>query len=492
MTRHAGILLHPTSLAGPYGIGDLGPSAHDWVNFLGATGCGLWQILPLGPTGYGDSPYQSFSAFAGNPYLISPEALQADGLIDAIEHPTFDDESVDFGSVIPFKLDLLANAYEKFVSGRASHPLAGRFRGFKRRQAWLDDYAQFMALKEVHHGKAWVEWPDEYRHRQPKAIGEAKRDLADTIDRIKFGQFLFFRQWESLRARARVQGVRIIGDIPIFVAHDSADVWANRELFAMKRDGYPRVQAGVPPDYFAPQGQLWGNPLYRWAVHRHNGYQWWVDRLTSTLKLVDLVRLDHFRGFYDYWEVPAGAATAETGVWRRGPGGGLLRALHESIGDLPLIAEDLGGELSPGVIRLRDRFKLPGMKVLQFAFQPGSDHLPHEYGHDNWAVYTGTHDNDTTRSWFDSATAAEQDHALRYMHVDAAGVPAGLIRLAWSSIARYALAPLQDFLGLGTEARMNQPNVVGGNWRWRMAPDSANEELRARLRDLNETYGRLG
>jgi 4-alpha-glucanotransferase len=492
MTRHAGILLHPTSLAGPYGIGDLGPSAHEWVDFLGAAGCRLWQILPLGPTGYGDSPYQSFSAFAGNPYLVSPEALQADGLIDAIEHPEFDDESVDFGSVIPFKLDLLANAYEKFASGRASHPLAGRFRGFKRRQAWLEDYAQFMALKEVHDGKAWVEWPDEYRHRQPEAIGEAKRDLADTIDRIKFGQFLFFRQWEALRARARDQGVRIIGDIPIFVAHDSADVWVKRELFAMKRDGYPRVQAGVPPDYFAPQGQLWGNPLYRWAVHRHNGYQWWVDRLTSTLKLVDLVRFDHFRGFYDYWEVPAGAATAETGVWRRGPGGGLLGALRESIGDLPLIAEDLGGELSPGVTRLRDRFKLPGMKVLQFAFQPGSDHLPHKYGHENWAVYTGTHDNDTTRAWFDNAMAAEQDHALRYMHVDPAGVPAGLIRLAWSSIARYALAPLQDFLELGTEARMNTPNVVGGNWRWRMAPGSANEGLRARLRDLNETYGRLG
>lgn len=492
MTRHAGILLHPTSLAGPYGIGDLGPSAHEWVDFLGAAGCRLWQILPLGPTGYGDSPYQSFSAFAGNPYLVSPEALQADGLIDAIEHPEFDDESVDFGSVIPFKLDLLANAYEKFASGRTSHPLAGRFRGFKRRQAWLEDYAQFMALKEVHDGKAWVEWPDEYRHRQPEAIGEAKRDLADTIDRIKFGQFLFFRQWEALRARARDQGVRIIGDIPIFVAHDSADVWVKRELFAMKRDGYPRVQAGVPPDYFAPQGQLWGNPLYRWAVHRHNGYQWWVDRLTSTLKLVDLVRFDHFRGFYDYWEVPAGAATAETGVWRRGPGGGLLGALRESIGDLPLIAEDLGGELSPGVTRLRDRFKLPGMKVLQFAFQPGSDHLPHKYGHENWAVYTGTHDNDTTRAWFDNAMAAEQDHALRYMHVDPAGVPAGLIRLAWSSIARYALAPLQDFLELGTEARMNTPNVVGGNWRWRMAPGSANEGLRARLRDLNETYGRLG
>ena len=492
MTRHAGILLHPTSLAGPYGIGDLGPIAHEWVDFLGRTGCGLWQVLPLGPTGYGDSPYQSFSTFAGNPYLISPEALKADRLIGNITSPQFEEESVDFGAVIPWKHDLLAEAYEGFTSGRSTHPLAGKFKSFKRGHLWLADYALFMALKEVHRGSAWVEWPSEYRHRQPDAVGEAKRDLADAIDRIKFEQFLFFRQWEALRVRARERGVRIVGDIPIYAAHDSADVWASRQLFAVKRDGYPRVQAGVPPDYFTRHGQLWGNPLYRWAEHRRDGYKWWIDRVGATLELVDLVRLDHFRGLYDYWEVPANAATAETGVWKRGPGGGLLSRLRRSIGDLPLIAEDLGGELTPGVIRLRERFGLPGTKVLQFAFHPGSQHAPHEYGHDNWAVYTGTHDNDTTHGWFENAGAEEQKLALRYLNVARSDVPRGLIRLAWSSIARYALAPLQDFLGLGSEARMNEPNVLGGNWRWRMRPGAASADLEVWIRELNETYNRLG
>lgn len=492
MTRHAGILLHPSSLPGPYGIGDLGPEAHRWVDTLRSAGCGLWQVLPLGPTGYGDSPYASLSAFAGNPNLISPEGLKTDSLLGSIKHPEFEETSVDFGAVIPWKSDLLAGAYENFTAGRTGHPLARKFRDFKRRRDWLADYALFAALKEVNGQTSWVEWPAEYRHLQPEALGEARVDLADAIDRIKFEQFIFFRQWQALRQHARDQGVKIIGDIPIFAAHDSADVWANRDLFAIRRDGFPRVQAGVPPDWFTPDGQLWGNAIYRWAVHRRDHYRWWTDRVTSTLELVDVVRLDHFRGFYDYWEIAGGAKTARDGKWRRGPGGGVLTALQRSIGDLPLIAEDLGGELSPGVIRLRDRFGLPGMKVLQYAFGPGSHHLPHEFGHDNWVVYTGTHDNDTARGWFDNAPPEERDRALRYMNVDSSGVAEGLIRLAWSSIARYALAPMQDFLGLGSEARMNVPGTSGSSWRWRMAPGGADRELSSRLRDLNETYDRVG
>ncbi len=492
MTRSSGILLHPTSLPGPYGIGDLGPSAHEWVEFLGRAGCGLWQVLPLGPTGYGDSPYQCFSAFAGNPNLISPESLVADRLIAEPIIPGFDAESVDYGAVIPWKREILAEAHETLSVGPSRHALSGKFTSFKRRHPWLADYALFMSLKEVHNEVAWFEWPTEYRDLDPEAIREAKADLADAIDRAKFEQFLFFRQWNALRARARDNGVRIIGDIPIFVAHDSADVWANRELFAMRRDGSVRVQAGVPPDYFSPHGQLWGNPLYRWAVHRRNGYRWWIKRVKSTLELVDLIRLDHFRGFYDFWEIPAGAPTAESGRWRRGPGGGLLRVLRDAIGHLPLIAEELGGEDSPGVIRLRDRFGLPGMKVLQFGFQPGSHHLPHDFGHENWAVYTGTHDNDTTQGWFEKADHTEREYALHYLNVGPEDVPAGMIRLAWSSIARYALAPMQDFLGLGTDARMNTPSVPSGNWRWRLQPDDADSALEARIRDLNQTYDRVG
>ena len=310
---------------------------------------------------------------------------------------------------------------------------------------------------------------------------------------MAFEQFVFFRQWARVRANAHQRHIQIIGDIPIFVAHDSADVWANRHLFAIDGDGQPSVVAGVPPDYFSETGQLWGNPLYRWSVHRRDGYQWWIKRVSAMLAMVDIVRLDHFRGFYDYWEIPGGAETAVVGRWRRGPAGGFLRALRDELGDLPLIAEDLGGDMGPGISRLRERFGLPGMKVTQFAFGSGPDHefLPHNYDSANWVAYTGTHDNDTVQAWFRGAADYEQEYALRYTASTAEDIHLALLRLTWSSIARIAVAPLQDFLGLGEEGRMNVPSVLGGNWQWRFTADQVDDALGEEIRSLNETYGRL-
>jgi len=494
MDRHAGILLHPTSLPGPYGIGDLGPSAHAWIDFLARAGCGLWQILPLGPTGYGDSPYQTFSAFAGNPNLVSPQALVDEGLIDRPEPPGFSDGRIEYGAVIPWKQDLLATAYERLLTWAPDHQLRSQFTAFKRvERDWLPEFATFMALKQAHGLVSWVDWPAEYRDREPEAMAEAVRDLADARDRIAFEQFLFFRQWEAVHGAARDQGIRIIGDIPIFVAHDSSDVWANRGLFSIGADGHPTVVAGVPPDYFSATGQLWGNPLYRWGVHRQDGYRWWIQRVRALLEMVDIVRLDHFRGFYDYWEIPAGSPTAEAGRWRRGPGGGLLGPLRRELGGLPLIAEDLGGDMGPGIARLRQRFGLPGMKVTQFAFDagPGHEFLPHNYTDPNWVAYTGTHDNDTAQAWYASAPAHEQEYALRYTNSTPADFHWALLRLTWSSIAHSAIAPLQDFLGLGAEGRMNIPSVLGGNWQWRFEAGAIDDELAGTIRTLNETYGRL-
>lgn len=492
MDRNAGILLHPTSLPGRFGIGDLGPTSTRWIEFLGRTGCGWWQVLPLGPTGYGDSPYQTFSAFAGNPGLISPDWLSDEGLIDLPAVPAFPADHVDYGLALPWKRDLLAAAYERVEAGH--HPLASDFDEFKAANSdWLSEFALFMALKEVHNMVAWFDWPEEYRDRRPEAIAEAAADLADTRDRVAFEQFLFFRHWSRLRAAARDHGVRIIGDIPIFVAHDSADVWANRELFSIGRDGHPTVVAGVPPDYFSETGQLWGNPLYRWATHRRDGYDWWIRRMRATFDLVDLVRLDHFRGFHDYWEIPGGSETAVNGRWRRGPGGGLLGRIRAACGDLPVIAEDLGGDMGPGVARLRERFRLPGMKITQFAFDSGPDHefLPHNYDGENWVAYTGTHDNDPVQAWYAGAADHEQEYALRYTATEAEDIHWGLLRLTWSSIARLAIAPVQDFLGLGAEGRMNVPSTLGGNWQWRLPPESVGDELAEQIWLLNETYGRL-
>jgi len=491
--RAAGILLHPTSLPGPNGIGDLGPQAYHWMDFLAAAGCAWWQVLPLGPTGYGDSPYQCFSAFAGNLYLVSPEVLLNEGLltsVDLADRPSFPADRVDYGTVIPWKLALLDRAFAHFQSS-ATLELVQEFAAFQAAQIkWLPDFVLFMALKEAYGGVSWEDWPLLLRQRDAQAMHQARQVHAEALRRHAFRQFLFFRQWTALRAYAAKQGIRIIGDIPIFVAYDSADVWAHPELFYLDDKGIPTVVAGVPPDYFSPTGQLWGNPLYRWAAHTATGYAWWVERLRALLNLVDVGRLDHFRGFAGYWEVPASSPTAETGRWVPGPGADFFCTLRQALGDLPIIAEDLG-VITPDVVALRDEFGLPGMRVLQFAFSgdPHDPFLPHNYPA-NCVVYTGTHDNDTTRSWYETAPDKERDFCRRYLTSKGRTIAWDMIRAAWASVANLALAPMQDLLSLGKKARMNFPSREAGNWGWRMSGEALNESLRARLAELNFLYGR--
>lgn len=505
--RASGILLHPTSLPGPYGIGDLGPQAYQFVDWLDSAGCKLWQILPLGPTGYGDSPYQCFSAFAGNPYLISPDFLIQDGLLthdDVTDKPNLPASrlnlsaapKVDFGLVIQYKLGLLQKAFDRFLLNPEPHREA--FDYFRAQNAfWLDDYALFMALKEAHGGGTWNGWPEPLRNRNKKGLTNAQKDHAETVLRFSFYQYLFFKQWNGLRAYANEHGIQIIGDIPIFVANDSADVWANPELFFLDEHGNPTVVAGVPPDNFSATGQLWGNPLYNWEAHKKSGYAWWLSRIRFTLRSIDILRLDHFRGFAGYYEIPAGHETAEMGRWVPGPGADLFRAVDKNLGDglitkgtgLPIIAEDLG-VVTPDVIELLHQFDLPGMKVLQFAFSgPDNPFLPHNYV-PNCIAYTGTHDNDTARGWFESASNDEREFALRYLGVDGRDFPWDLIRAAWSSVAVFAITPMQDVLGLGGEARMNFPSKLGGNWEWRMREDDMNGDLAERIQKLNYLYNR--
>jgi 4-alpha-glucanotransferase len=492
--RAAGILLHPSSLPGPYGIGDIGPQAHKWVDFLAQAGCSLWQMLPLGPTGYGDSPYQCFSAFAGNPYLISPEAILNEGLLtetDLENMPDFPDDQVDFGQVIGWKLAILDRAYERF-KGLADGELEGQFQRFQAEQAgWLEDFALFMALKEAHGGVSWSKWEQPVRDRQPQALALARQVLKNAIERQAFRQFLFFRQWQALRQHARQKGITLIGDAPIFVAHDSADVWSHPELFFMDEKGMPKVVAGVPPDYFSPTGQLWGNPLYRWQAHKASNYAWWIARVRSVLDLVDLLRLDHFRGFAGYWQVRGRAKTAEKGRWVRAPGMDFLSNLKAALGDLPIIAEDLG-VITPDVVKLRETFNLPGMKILQFAFSgnPKDAFLPHNYP-EHCVVYTGTHDNDTACGWYLRVGEEEKSFYRRYLARPGFDVSWDLIRACWSSVAVFALAPMQDFLSLGNEARMNYPGNPSGNWTWRMLEGALNDELAGRIREMNFLYGRL-
>ena len=491
--RAAGILLHPTSLAGPYGIGDIGPAAFRWLNFLADSGCSKWQILPLGPTGYGDSPYQCFSAFAGNPYLISPESLLNEGLLypeDVFDIPDFPNERVDFGALIPWKLALLDSAHQRFEE-RASDELRTDLAAFRQSEAaWLEDFALFMAIKEEHGGAPWVTWSPELRDRQPQALDEAQQRLELSIQRQVFRQYVFFRQWGLLRAQANQMGIQIIGDIPIFVAHDSADVWAHPELFYLNPDGRPSSVAGVPPDYFSPTGQLWGNPLYRWGVHKQSGYAWWVERFRAVLEQVDIVRLDHFRGFAGYWKVSGKAKTAVKGRWVRGPGRDFLLAVRNALGSLPIIAEDLG-VITPDVVKLRDGFWLPGMKILQFAFEGGplDPFLPHHYPQ-NCVVYTGTHDNDTARGWYERVNEEARTFYHRYLDRDGSQVAWDMIRACWASVAVYALAPMQDFLDLDNSGRMNYPGNPSGNWTWRMAEGAINDELARRIKELNFLYSR--
>jgi 4-alpha-glucanotransferase len=491
--RSSGILLHPTSLPGPYGIGDLGPAAYAWIDDLARCRQTWWQILPVGPTGFGDSPYQSFSTFAGNLNLLSPDLLIQDELIgpDDVAGRSFPADRVDFTAVEPYKLGLVRRAWDVFSNGRAPH-LRDAVEAFRHeKQAWLDDYAMFMAIKDARRGAAWYEWPAEFRRREsiPKLMAFAQGEMANEVGAYQFGQFLFFRQWLELRQHAHAKGIRLIGDVPIFVSPDSADVWANPRLYLLDGALRPRVVAGVPPDYFSKTGQLWGNPHYDWDAMRATGYEWWASRLRATLDLVDLVRLDHFRGFVAAWQVPATEATAIKGKWVPGPGAALFIRLKAKLGELPLIAEDLG-EITPDVYALRDQLGLPGMKILQFAFdKPTNPFLPHNYSA-NCVAYTGTHDNDTTRGWYATAPEIERDYLRRYVGRDAADVSWDLIRLAWASVADLAIAPLQDILDLGTEARMNLPGTAQGNWKWRMPAGAMNEWVVSRITAMTEVYGR--
>jgi 4-alpha-glucanotransferase len=492
-SRSSGILLHPTSLPGPFGIGDLGTAAHAWIDTLARARQSWWQILPLVPTGAGNSPYQGFSAFAGNPDLISPELLVRDGLIRPDESAgiSLPEGRVDYTAASSFKAGMLRRAWERFTAdGRRQ--LRDDFETFCGvHGAWLDDYALFTALKEARGGESWAAWPRELLRRDgpSPALQSARQELGNEIGRHQFVQFLLFRQWHALREYARSRGIRLIGDVPIFVSFDSADVWANPRLFLLDASLRPRVVAGVPPDYFSPTGQLWGNPLYDWDALRQTGYAWWVARLRGAFELADVVRLDHFRGFCAAWHVPAEEPTAVRGRWVPGPGGDLFERLQEALGGLPFIAEDLG-EITPDVYELRDRFRLPGMKVLQFAFdKPTNPFLPHNYPQ-SCVAYTGTHDNDTSRGWYSTLPDHQRWFVGRYLGKGAQDVAWDLMRLAWSSVADTVVAPAQDALDLGTEARMNTPGRPEGNWRWRLLPGQFNDHVVGRLADLTEVYGR--
>ena len=492
--RSSGILLHPTSFPGPDGIGDLGPEAYRWINFLSETGCSLWQILPLGPTGYGDSPYQCFSAFAGNPFLISPVLLLENGFLDhsAFEdRPSFSNQRIDFGNVIPWKLSLLDNAFQNFQNSDTPE-IRQEFNAFSQLEAdWLDDFTLFMAIKDAYGGVSWKDWPAPLRQRDQAALNNFRKSNAINIQRHAFRQYLFFKQWGNLRTFANEKGIKIIGDIPIFVAYDSADAWSHPELFYLDEKGLPTVVAGVPPDYFSPTGQLWGNPLYRWDVHQKTGFQWWIKRIQSTLKTVDIIRLDHFRGFAGYWEVPAAMPTAEIGRWAPGPGAKVFDAIKAALGELPIIAEDLG-LITPDVVEIQNKFDLPGMKVFQFGFSTDSDDpfLPHNYP-ENCVSYTGTHDNDTALGWYRSAPEWERDFCRRYLARSGDDIPWDMIRAVWSSIAVFALAPMQDILNLDTHARMNFPGRPSGNWCWRMRSDDYSSLISLRLKEMNRLYSRF-
>ncbi|MEA3309515.1 MAG: 4-alpha-glucanotransferase [Chloroflexota bacterium] len=491
--RSAGILLHPTSLPSRFGIGDLGPAAYRFVDFLVKSGQSLWQILPLGPTGYGDSPYQCFSAFAGNPLLIDLAALQAVGDISAellAAVPEFPEKYVDYGPVINFKYSVLQEAARNFHATQPVKYWADFEQFCAANQSWLADFALFMAFKGSHGGAPWHTWEWELTSRQPAALAAARERLAPEIFAHKYYQYRFFRQWETLKKYAHKQGIQIIGDIPIFVAFDSADLWANPHRFHLDEKRQPTAVAGVPPDYFSPTGQLWGNPLYRWDVLAEEGYSWWIDRFTQTFKLVDIVRLDHFRGFEAYWEVPAGEDTAINGHWEQGPGQAFFRTVKDVLGELPILAEDLGF-ITDGVRELRDAFDLPGMKILQFAFTSDASnrYLPHNCL-PNSVIYTGTHDNETTMGWYQSRGKKEKEKLHTYLGPVSEAINWALIRLAYSSVANTAIIPLQDVLGLDNTARMNTPATPSGNWGWRFRDGDLLSQYRHKLRELALTYGR--
>ena len=496
--RSSGILLHPTSLPSPFGIGDLGPEARGFVDFLADAGQTLWQVLPLGPTGYGDSPYQCFSAIAGNPLLISLEDLG----VPFRTPPAFPDDTVYFEEVIPWKTQALNEAAAHFQS-HATPEQRWEFDSFCQSQAhWLDDYALFMALKLRDPSCIWTTWEPDIRAREAEAMERYREQLRPVIETQRYLQYVFFSQWNALRRYAGDRGIRIMGDLPIYVAHDSADVWANPAYFRLDEDGNPIAVAGVPPDYFSATGQLWGNPIYAWNVLEIDGYAWWMNRFRAVLQMVDLVRMDHFRGFEAYWEVPMPASTAEHGEWVKGPGAKLFRVAREVLGDLPLVAENLG-VITPEVEQIRFEFGFPGMSILQFAF--GSDpqaptFRPHNYPREVVA-YTGTHDCDTTVGWWTSEghgedtrtpdeIRKERETTKAYLNTDGNEIHWTFIRALLASVADTVLIPLQDVLGLGSKARMNQPATLGGNWRWRYRKDQLSPAMAHRLSGMTKLYDR--
>lgn len=490
--RASGLLLHVTSLPSAYGIGDLGPEAFAWIDRLHAAGQRWWQALPLGPTGYGNSPYQPLSSFAGNALAISPESLMAEGLLTPEDcQARFAAGAVDYASVIPFKEKLLQTAWSRFQRAKRGE-LRVEYEEFCFGQAsWLEDYALFRALKSRYAGAYYLDWPPELVQRCGSALAAARRELADEIDLFRFEQFLVSRQGEKLKEYAHSKGVGLIGDLPFFVSPDSSDVWANPDYFLLDERRQPKVVAGVPPDYFSATGQLWGNPVYNWEALRATGYRWCIDRFRALLTHVDLIRLDHFRAFAAAWHIPNGAPTAQTGSWQSGPGAEFFRRVQDELGGLPFIAEDLG-LITPEVEILRDRFQIPGTRVLQFAFDGHEDnpHLPQNFA-DNTVVYTGTHDNPSSREWFEELSANRQETAAsRYLRRGIDPGPA-LMNLAWSSRAALAIAPLQDLLNLGREARMNVPGRAQGNWRWRCPAEMLRDEPFAWLRETTARSKRL-
>jgi 4-alpha-glucanotransferase len=494
--RCSGILLHPTSHPGRYGIGELGTEAYQFIDFLAQSSQKIWQILPLGPTGYGNSPYMSFSAIAGNHLLISLDILREKNLLsdaDLEDIPDFPLDQVDFDKLIAWKIPLLRKAAGNFVKS-SDTILYKQFAGFCRGNAdWLEDYALFMALSHAYEGKAWMEWPKEIRERHWGALETPKQELQEEIFLHKFLQFEFFEQWLALKRYANALGIEIVGDIPIYVSHNSADVWANPQVFRLDTEtGNPVEVAGVPPDYFSETGQLWGNPLYNWDYLKHTGFDWWVRRLKGVLSLVDIIRIDHFRGLEAYWAVAFGQENAINGRWIKAPGYDLFNTIRDRLGKLPIIAEDLG-DIDQAVLDFRDHFAFPGMKILHFAFggDAGNPYLPFNVER-NCVIYTGTHDNNTTVGWFqDNANDYEKARLYQYLGAPSGqGVAWDLIRLAYSSVANQAIVPLQDVLSLGSDARMNTPSVAEGNWSWRYRQEALTTEYSDRLRDLVNFFGR--
>ncbi|MBO5094741.1 MAG: 4-alpha-glucanotransferase [Lachnospiraceae bacterium] len=490
--RQSGILMAVSSIPSKYGIGSFSKEAYAFVDFLEKAGQKLWQILPLGPTGYGDSPYQSFSTFAGNPYFIDLETLITEGYLteEDCEACDFGDDetSVDYEKVYNARFKVLYTAYKN-----SSIEENEEFLQFCRENDyWLADYALYMAVKNSFGGKSWTLWDEDIKLRRPQAVAAYQEKFADEILFYEFQQFMFVKQWQALKAYANGKKIKIVGDIPIYVALDSADTWANPELFQLDDTCTPTAVAGCPPDAFSATGQLWGNPLYRWEYHKQTGYQWWIQRIAYCYKLYDIVRIDHFRGFDEYYSIPYGDETAENGHWEPGPGYDIFRALKARLGKIEVIAEDLGF-LTKSVIRLVKKTGYPGMKILQFAFdsREESDYLPHNYT-SNCVVYTGTHDNDTTVSWYGELNRSDKRLAKKYLDIHSTKeIQWVFIRSALSSVADTAVIPMQDYLGLGGEARMNMPSTLGTNWKWRMKPDACTDELAQRIRDMVKLYGRL-